>query len=122
MRSYWRSIDWKVLFYGVLACYVAPTLVFGTLMLSMGENSLLVSIFLGGYVLLPPLAAGYFTARYSSALPQLHVAAVALLGLAVVLVTSNGYWPLRIAYAVLSVALCALGAFIYLRRGGQSEA
>ncbi|XAH23173.1 hypothetical protein AAFF27_24850 [Xylophilus sp. GW821-FHT01B05] len=120
-------LDWKVVFFAVLGCYVLPWLVLGTLVLAVvpseGDAGAIIGwtgVYLGMtaliYVIAMPLAGGYFTARFCKNRPQLHVLLVVVLGVLVRGPTTGA--PL-IAYAIafaVSLVVAALGAFVALRR------
>lgn len=116
-------IDIKVLLAAAVGCYGLIPLVLGTLLAAMfaadssANSSLTWLIGLMGVatISVPPLVAGYFTARYASNRPQLHVLLAALLGGALALLMGASIWV-----ALVSLPLAALGAFLQLR--GQRHA
>ena len=121
MARYLSSLDWKVLVFAPLACYAVLGLILGTLFLAVvGDGTSearhsFATVLLPALLLLPPLAAGYFTARYAARLPQLHVALVALVGAVVCAARVSGPWSVRAAFVAATLGLCGLGAFIRLR-------
>src|SRR5664280_1834103 len=118
MHGYLRNIDGKVLLFASLACYVLPALLFGTLVLvALGDGTSelgqkVAMVLLPCWLLLSPLAAGYFTARFSARLPQLHVALVGLVGVAICLAKVSGSLAVQAGFAASAFAACALGGFI----------
>jgi len=116
-------LDIKVLLAAAVGCYGLVGLVLGTLLAAMfstdGSASLsstwAVGLMVIATISVPPLVAGYFTARYASNRPQLHVLLVALLGGVLALLMGASIWV-----ALVSLPLAALGAFIQLR--GQRHA
>jgi len=123
-----HRIDWKLLCFTVLGCYVLPWAVFGVLAYATyppndGEpvyitgwrKVLLSAEFVLHYVGMP-LAAGYFTARFSANRPQLHVLLVVLLGFGASLLVHSTAWSTHAFILVLSLSVAALGAFISLRK------
>lgn len=120
MSNYLRALDLKVLIFALVACFSVPWLVVGTISILMtkdmgplGETT--STLVLLAFFLLPPVLAGYFTARYSRQLPQLHVALVTAVGLLSSALWIRGPWLLYLAYGVAFILLSALGAFLRLR-------
>ena len=117
-----RQLDWRVVFFALVACYGLPWLLSGAVVyvaedkggFEWRESVLDAYVYL--YFLAMPLAAGYFTARYSKNRPQLHVLLVVLLGAAAsMLVRPDSLGFLAIAGAV-ALLMASLGAFVALRR------
>lgn len=121
MTAYHKHIDWKTVAYALLGCYFLPALFFGTVTsAALGDGSsasgqTVANFLVFCYFLLPPLAAGYFTARYAARLPQFHVALVAIIGLLTVWATTSAPLSMYLAYSVASFAVTSLGAFVRLR-------
>ncbi len=123
-----HRIDWKVLLFALLGCYVLPWMVFGILASATYPPDDGLPIYITGWrkVLLGaefalhyigmPLAAGYFTARFSTNRPQLHVLLVALLGFGASLLVHRTAWGTHAIILVVSLAVAALGAFVRLRK------
>jgi hypothetical protein len=117
-----RHFDWKVVLFALVACYLLPVLVVGSLTASvspepvMNERSatLLATYWLVAY-LGTPIAGGYFTARFAKNRPQLHVLVVALLGFFLACASYRGPLLFVVAYALVALGLAALGAFLRLR-------
>jgi len=121
MLLYLRAIDWKVLVLGFLGCYVLPALVVGTLLIAISDHTgaipnwgalavLLVAI------IFPPLAAGYFAARFAKTLPQLHALALGLLGLLPYWFSARQLSATQFGVVAIFILGCnALGAFVWLR-------
>jgi hypothetical protein len=124
------SFDWKIVLFAVLCCYVVPWAVLGSISSLIGRPE-----FDGGsvrvegpllwwgafstllYLLGFPFFAGFFTAKYASNRPQLHVLVVLLLGLLLAALVRPGRDPLSIVvHASIWLAIAALGAFIVLRK------
>ncbi len=115
------TLDWKVIVFSLLGCYLLPSVLFGTLMAGISVESgpspfqsitsvLALVTFFG-----PPIAGGYFTARYAANRPRLHVFVVAVLGIFLALFAIRGSALMAIGYAIGALALAALGAFLRLR-------
>lgn len=120
MTDYLRALDLKVLIFALVACFAIPWLVVGTLsmLLTMetgysGETASTLVVL--AFFIVPPVLAGYFTAKYSRQLPQLHVALVTAVGLLSSVLWIRGPWLLYLAYGVAFILLSALGAFLRLR-------
>lgn len=120
-----RDLDWKLLFFAFLGCYVLPWLVFGTLASAVfpaegsaisGWRLVLFNFFLAAYFVAIPLAAGYFIARFSKSRPQLHVLLVVVLGAAAVTLVTENSLLVQAAMFVASLAFASLGAFVVLRK------
>jgi hypothetical protein len=120
MSTYLRALDLKVLVLALVACFAVPWLVVGTisglLTKDLGSSAeTAYTLVMLAFFLLPPVLAGYFTARYSRQLPQLHVALVTALGLLSSVLWIRGLWLVYLVYGLAFVLLSALGAFIRLR-------
>ena len=120
-----RDLDWKLLFFALLGCYLLPWLFLGTLLSAVlpadgstiaGWRLVLFNIFLALYFLAMPLAAGYFTARFSKNRPQLHVLLVVSLGTVAVMLVSQNSLLAQAAMFIASLAVASLGAFVVLRK------
>ena len=86
-QSHLRLLDWKVIFFALLACYVLPGILVGTLLATAFQEAMPQSVghpiasFLAFVsFLVPPVAGGYFAARFARTLPRLHVLIVGALG------------------------------------------
>lgn len=116
-------LDIKVLLAAAIGCYGLLALALGTLLAAMfssdGSASPSAAWAVGVMGIatfsVPPLVAGYFTARYASNRPQLHVLLVAMLGGVLLFLMGGSIWV-----ALPSLPLAALGGFIQLR--GQRHA
>jgi hypothetical protein len=116
-------LDIKVLLAAAVGCYGLVALVLGTLLAAMfstdgsanASPTWVVGLMGLATISIPPLVAGYFTARYASNRPQLHVLLVALLGGVLILLMGGSIWV-----GLVSFPLAALGAFLQLR--GQRHA
>ena len=121
-----RTVDWKVILFAVLGCYAVPSLLLGvvggafipsdTEIRIEGWRFLWLGLFWAGYLVGVPMLAGYFTARYASNRPQLHVLLVALVGIALIFGLSTGPLGPRAGVGIAFLAMVALGAFLFLRR------
>jgi hypothetical protein len=121
MYNYWQNIDLKVLFLAFLFCYLIPELLVGTLLIAIASPSGEEPKWAAGSLIVfsvvaPPLAGGYFTARYSRALPQLHTFLVTVIGALALWVITGKSWGVFAVCASLSVMLNVLGAYLWLRR------
>jgi hypothetical protein len=122
MPNVFRHFDWKVVLFALVGCYLLPAFVLGSLVALTASESLQT-----GWAMLPqvlyglaiylgaPIAGGYFTARFAANRPKLHVLAVATLGVLLACLSFRGSLLSVIGYAIISVLLAALGAFLHLR-------
>lgn len=121
-----KSVDWKVVLLAVLGCYVAPLFLLGIVGGAFTQSdagtsvkgwpALWLGVLWATLFLALPLLAGYVTAKYASHRPHLHVLLVALVGVVLIFLASRGAPALRVAFSVASLAIAALGAFMFLRR------
>jgi len=123
-----RELDWKLLFFGFVGCYLIPWFVFGAFAsialpsdgtAIAGWRLLLLNSYFFVYFVAMPIAAGYFTARFAKNRPQLHVLLVVLLGTVAILLTSHSSLGLQAAMFLLSLVVASLGAFLVLRKEKQ---
>ncbi|MBC7994624.1 MAG: hypothetical protein H7Z15_15450 [Rhizobacter sp.] len=128
-KSYLRLLDWKVVFFALLACYVLPGILVGTLLATVLQETMpqavgnpIASILAFVSFLIPPVAGGYFAARFARSLPRLHVLVVGALGAVLSLLAFRASPRAMAAYALTSLALAALGGFMRLRSGPNDEA
>jgi hypothetical protein len=117
-----RQLDWPVLCFAWLGCYLIPWFVFGSLVEAVwGGDSTGLKLAVGSYVVLylfgMPFAAGYFTARFSKNRPQLHVLLVASVAAAGFAFISSGSLGVQVAVFGASLFFASFGAFLALRRG-----
>lgn len=124
-----RKFDWLTVLFALVACYLLPALVFGSLAAATSSKPELT-----GWALVPnilyalavylgaPIAAGYFTARFAANRPKLHVLVVATLGVFLACLSYRGPLLATAAYAVALLLLAALGAFLCLRGKHRNEA
>jgi len=119
MSYYLRRIDWPLVFLAALGCYLLPSLLIGTISMSLfkesgeaapGASTLLLLLFV-----LPPIFSGWFTARLAKELPKLQVGVVGLLGTGYSLIVRSNTFGTALALAALMFALVCLGAFVRLR-------
>lgn len=123
-RSHWR-IDWKVLVFALFGCYFIPWVATGAFLEAFYgpsrdeiERAPFGLVFVGA-TLLSPALAGYFTARFASDRPQLHVALIALLGPLLQVLASQASIRAYFGYLALTALCCCLGAFVALRSGAR---
>lgn len=128
-KSYLRLLDWKVVFFALLACYVLPGILVGTLLATVLQETMpqavgnpIASFLAFVSFLIPPVAGGYFAARFARSLPRLHVLVVGALGAVLSLLAFRASPRAMTAYALTSLALAALGGFMRLRSGPNDEA
>lgn len=121
-KSHLRLLDWKVVFFALLACYVLPGILVGTLLATALQEAMPQSLghTIGSFLafvsfLVPPVAGGYFSARFAPALPRLHVLVVGVLGALLSLLAFRASPRAMAAYAFTSLVLAALGGFMRLR-------
>ncbi len=128
-KPYFRLLDWKVVFFALLACYVLPGILVGTLLATALQEAMPQSTgrAIGSFLafvsfLIPPVAGGYFAARFARSLPRLHVLVVGVLGALLSLLAFRASPRAMAAYAVTSLALAALGGYVRLRSASKDEA
>jgi hypothetical protein len=122
MFAYLRHIDLKLLVLGFFGCYFLPMLVMGSLVVAIGKGApngqlpfVVGSLLVLALLIVPPLAGGYFTARYSKTLPQLHILLLCVVGLVGYSFTVQPLTAFA-TVAAFSIACTALGAFIWFRQ------
>jgi Na+/proline symporter len=128
-----HQLDWKVVFFAVIACYLVPWLllgVVGSLILGLTAEGVSVRAegvywwwvavnTLASFVGLP-LFAGYFTARFARNRPQLHVLIVALVGIALfAVITQRDTAVLLVVFVAAWLSMAALGAFLVMRSNAK---
>jgi hypothetical protein len=122
-----RQLDWAVLCFAWLGCYLIPWFVVGLLVQAVwGSEGAAVALLSSSYAVLylvgMPLAAGYFTARFSKNRPRLHVLLVATFAAAAFAFISGGSLTVRAVVFVASLLFASFGAFFAFRRGVRHEA
>ena len=118
-----RNLDWRVLFFAFLACYVLPWPLFGAVFYSdiadegaiSGLREVVLEVYFYLHFLAMPLAAGYFTARYAKNRPQLHVLLVVLLGTCASMLARPDSLAVQAVVGLVSLLMASLGAFVVLR-------
>lgn len=127
-KSYLRVLDWKVVFFALLACYVLPGILVGTVLAAAVQEAMpqaaaqpIASLLAFASFLVPPIAGGYFAARFARSLPRLHVLVVGVLGALVSLLAFPASPRAMAAYAVTSVVLAALGGYVRLKSTQKDE-
>lgn len=127
-NSHLRLLDWKVIFFALLACYVLPGILVGMVLATAFQEVMpqaashpITSFLAFASFLVPPFAGGYFAARFARTLPRLHVLVVGVLGALVSLLAFRASPRAMAAYAVTSVVLAALGGYVRLRSASKDE-
>lgn len=121
-----RSLDWKVVFFALVACYLMPGIVLGGVlaviqdMLSADAWKLTTGVLAMVGFLVPPVSGGYLAARFAKTRPWRHVVVVGVLGALLSLLAFRTSPRAMLFYALGSVALAVFGGYIRLqgRRGG----
>jgi len=128
-KPYLRLLDWKVVFFALLGCYILPGILVGTLLATALQEAMpqavghpIASFLAFASFLVPPFAGGYFAARFARSLPRLHVLVVGVLGALLSLLAFRASPRAMAAYAVTSLALAALGGYMRLRSVPNDEA
>jgi ABC-type molybdate transport system permease subunit len=129
MLQYVKHIDWKLAFFSILACYVAPAF-FVNPLLGLAydlvgksqDGQSLFSLIITIAMVLPPVAAGYFSARFARSLPRLQVFVAGIIGAGLSLVFFRSGVLVMAGYALGCFALTCLGGFMRLRNASASEA
>lgn len=126
---YLRLLDWKVVFFALLVCYVLPGILVGTVLAAAVQEAMPqaaahpISSFLAfASFLVPPFAGGYFAARFARSLPRLHVLVVGVLGALVSLLAFRASPRAMAAYAATSLVLAALGGYVRMRSAPKDAA
>lgn len=117
------DIDWKLLLFVFIACYVIPWLFLGTmvgLLVTVGTEvmnwrSIVAGALVGACLLAAPTAAGYLTARFARNRPRLHVVLVVLVAIVGGLLFTRNSPSIHLILAGVSLTMASLGAFIVLR-------
>lgn len=129
MLQYAKHIDWKLAFFSILACYVAPAFLINPLLGlaydlvgKSQDGQSLFSLIITVAMVIPPVAAGYFSARFARKLPRLQLFVVGVLGALLSLVFFRSSLLVMTGYALGCFALTCLGGFTRLRTVGASEA
>jgi hypothetical protein len=127
-KSYLRLLDWKVVFFALLACYVLPGILVGTLLATALQEVMPQSTghAIGSFLafvsfLVPPIAGGYVAARFARSLPLLHVLVVGVLGALLSLLAFRASPRAMVAYALTSLVLAALGGYMRLKATPKDE-
>jgi ABC-type molybdate transport system permease subunit len=129
MLKYAKHIDWKLVFFSILAGYVAPAFLVNPL-LGLAYDAVgrsqdgqsIFSLVITVMMILPPVAAGYFSARFARTLPRLQVLVVGVVGAGLSLVFFRSSLLVMAGYAIGCLALTCLGGFMRLRTLGRGEA
>ena len=129
MLQYAKHIDWKLAFFSILACYVAPAFLVNPLLGLAYElvgksqdGQSLFSLIITTAMVVPPVAAGYFSARFARSLPRLQVLVVGVIGSGLSLVFFRSSLLAMTGYVLGCFALTCLGGFMRLRAVSASEA
>ena len=116
-----KPLDWKVIAFALVACYVVPGIVLGGVMaviedrLSHDAWKLTTGVISMVGFLVPPVSGGYLAARFAKALAWRHVIVVGVLGALLSLLAFRATPRAMLFYALASVALAAFGGFIRLQ-------
>jgi MFS family permease len=116
-----KPLDWKVIAFALVACYVVPGIVLGGVMaviedrLSHDAWKLTTGVISMVGFLVPPVSGGYLAARFAKALAWRHVIVVGVLGALLSLLAFRATPRAMLLYALASVALAAFGGFIRLQ-------
>ena len=116
-----KPLDWKVIAFALVACYVVPGIVLGGVMaviedrLSHDAWKLTTGVISMVGFLVPPVSGGYVAARFAKALAWRQVIVVGVLGALLSLLAFRTTPRAMLLYALASVALAAFGGFIRLQ-------
>jgi hypothetical protein len=121
-----KSLDWKVVFFALVACYVVPGILLAGV-LAMIEDTLTRDAWklttgvlsMVGF-LVPPVSGGYLAARFARHQPWRHVVIVGVVGALLSLLAFRATPRAMVLYALASLALAVFGGYIRLqgrRRG-----
>jgi MFS family permease len=125
MISYLQHIDWRVVLLAWLACYFLPSLFMGELLESLTDEGSVpmhigrpaASFFAFFYLVLPPLLAGSFAARFARRLPLLSTAVLTVLGWALIAPSPlNASMQALAGYAAVCLALAMMGVRMQVRK------
>lgn len=117
MIYYLQYIDWRVVLLALFAYYFLPSLLIGELLDSLTEESSVpahlgrpvASYFAFFYLLLPPVLAGRFAARFARHLPLTSALVLTLLGSVLTTVYGPVSAQLLTAYTLVCLSLGMLG-------------
>lgn len=122
-----KPLDWKVVFFALVACYLVPGIVLAALValvqrtLTADALTLMTALLAIASFLVPPVTGGYVAARYARLNVWRHVLVVGVLGAVLSLLAFRAATPrAMVLYVVASIALAAFGGFI--RQQGRHKA
>lgn len=113
-----KSLDWKVVFFALVACYVVPGIVIGGVLAVINDRlspdtwKLVTGVLALVGFLVPPVSGGYLAARYARERPWRHVVVVGVLGALLSLLAFRTSPRAMVLYALASVALAAFGGYV----------
>ncbi len=116
-----KSLDWKVILFALVACYVVPGILIAGVLAVIKDNlapdvwKLTTGLLSLVGFLVPPVSGGYLAARFAKALAWRHVIVVGVLGALLSLLAFRATPRAMLLYALASVALAAFGGFIRLQ-------
>lgn len=121
MSYYIRHIDWPLVTFAILGCYLLPLLLAGTVVSALlnperpydGQSVVLLLMLLS--IVVPPILAGGFSIRFAKELPRFHVGVIGLLGSTISVAMSSNSLGNALLLAGAVLALTCLGEFIQLR-------
>ena len=129
MLTFLRNLDWKVVLFALVGCYLLPALLLGSLTASVSPEPVMSTrsaTLFSVYVLVTyfgaPIVGGYFTAKFATNRPKLHVLIVAALGILLASLSYRGPFLAAFLYAIAVVVLAAMGAFLRLRGHRENDA
>jgi hypothetical protein len=119
------SLDWKVILFALVACYLVPGIVLAGVLavikdtLSADAWKLTTGVLAMVGFLVPPVSGGYLAARFAKTLPWRHVIVVGVLGALLSLLAFRTSPRAMLFYALGSVALAVFGGYIRLQGRGR---
>lgn len=124
MIYYLQHIDWRAVTLALLAYYFLPSLITSELLASLTDESSVpphigrpaASYFAFFYLILPPLMAGHFVARFARRLPLLSALVLTLLGWGLTTSSATVSAQALAAYAVLCMGLGIMGVKMQLKK------
>jgi hypothetical protein len=129
MLDYLKHIEWKLVFLALLACYVAPAFLVGTVFAVVlheafpSQTGQALASFVSFVALLAPsMVGGYVAARFAQHLPWLQVLAVGVLGSAFSVAFFRASPRAMVVYALACIVLAGFGGFVRLRAVRRDEA
>lgn len=118
MAATLRSLDWKLVFFTLAACYLVPGIVIAGVLaivkdsLSLDTWKLVTGVLALVGFFVPPVSGGYLAARYARRHPWRHVVVVGVLGALLSLLAFRTSPRAMLLYALASLALAAFGGYV----------